>query len=290
MIIFWIIFSLIILFTLAIIYGVFIEPKWFFLSRYNIKVDKPLPQPLKILHLSDTHFHPKNRHIDKMFDKLEKLKDEIDIVFLTGDIIDNDNGIELAKAQLSRLKPNCGIYAVLGNHDHFWYGYRELLRLFFWLQTPKAKNDIKRLKTTLELIGCHILVNEVRTVSFYGTNILIAGLDDPVTRQDNPENIAPSEDPKQLRVLLVHLLDAFHKVINHHYDLAFSGHTHGGQVRIPFLGPVVTHSKLHRKFTSGLNRINGTQIFTSRGIGTSPQARSRLFCHPEATIITVQGN
>ena len=89
-----------ILIALAVlIYGVFIEPRWFVLSRHEVTLDKPLPKPLKVLHLSDTHFHPRNTHINKLFNRLEKL-DDIDLVFLTGDIIDNDNGIVLAAEHL----------------------------------------------------------------------------------------------------------------------------------------------------------------------------------------------
>jgi predicted MPP superfamily phosphohydrolase len=278
---------LIITFILFLIYGIWIEPRWFILSRFTIKVKKPLPQPMKVLHISDTHFHPRNTYINKLFDKLEKI-DDLDLIVLTGDIIDNENGIDLAKHQLKRLKAHMGIYAVLGNHDHYWYGKRELVNLMFFKLLPRYKNNAEHLKATLEGIGCYVLVNEARTVSFHGTDIWIAGLDDPVTQHDEPEKLQKSGDPDQLKILLTHLLDAVYKVADHKFDLAFAGHTHGGQIRIPLLGPVVTHSRLKRKYASGLNHIDHTRVFTSRGIGTSPLIPSRFFCNPEATIFTIE--
>lgn len=285
---FWLI-VLIIFIILILIYGIFIEPRWFILSHHTIKIKKPLPQPLKILHISDTHFHPRNTHIYKLFDKLEKLHD-LDLVLLTGDIVDNENGFDLAKQQLKRLRSHLGTYAVLGNHDHYWYGKREVFALVFRNILPRFTNDAERLKATLETIGCCILRNEAKTVSFHGTDLMIAGLDDPVTKHDDPEKLPKSDDPNQPKILLTHLLDAVHKVKDHKFDLAFAGHTHGGQIRLPFLGPIITNSKLERRFAAGLNRIDETQVFTSRGIGTSPLVPSRFFCHPEATVFTVKGS
>ena len=278
-----------ILIALAVlIYGVFIEPRWFVLSRHEVTLDKPLPKPLKVLHLSDTHFHPRNTHINKLFNRLEKL-DDIDLVFLTGDIIDNDNGIVLAAEQLKRLKPRIGIVVIFGNHDHYWYGKRELLHLVWKHIFPKFQNNSKLLKSTLEDMGCRVLVNESCLIPFEGTELYIAGLDDPVTKKDEPEKIIPPTDPKQVAILLTHLLDALKKMPDRKFDLVFSGHTHGGQVRIPFFGPIFTHSHLEKKYSAGLHEMEGTRVFTSRGIGTSPIVPTRFFCSPEAVLFTING-
>jgi len=178
---------------------------------------------------------------------------------------------------------------VLGNHDHYWYGKRELLNLAFRHILPRYPNDVKLLKSTLESIGCQVLVNSTREVDFEGVKIHLAGLDDPVTWHDKPDRLPKCKDPEHLKILLVHLLDAIYRVQDHEFDLAFSGHTHGGQVRIPFLGPLITNSRLKRKFAAGLHEINGTQVFTSKGIGTSPLLPSRVYCHPEAVILTIKG-
>jgi len=282
------IWFLLILFLTIIFYGLFIEPRWFILSRHTVHIDKPLSTPLKILHISDTHFHPRNQFINKLFNKLEKL-DDIDLIFVTGDIIDNDNGIPLAAEQLKRLKSRLGIFAIFGNHDHYWYGLRELLGLIFFHIYPTYPNKVDELQKTLEAIGCRVLRNEACEVKIDGTEIYIAGLDDPVTKKDRPEKIAISEKPEQIKILLTHLLDSLQKMKEHKFDIALSGHTHGGQVRIPFFGPIVTHSKLKKKYAAGLNKIDGTQVFTSRGIGTSPTLPSRIFCNPEAVILTIEG-
>lgn len=283
----WIIVGLIL--TAIFIYGLFIEPRWLVFSRRTVKVTKRLARPLKILHLSDIHFHPQNGHVISFFNELEKISD-VDLIFITGDIVDNDNGIEIAKEQLKRLHARHGIYVVLGNHDHYWYGLREVFNLFFRRILPRFKNDELHLKRVLEETGCLVLLNEARTISIDGHEIYIAGLDDPVTGQDRPEKLIRPQGTGELRILLTHLLDAFHKVEDFNFDLVFSGHTHGGQIRIPFYGPLFTHSKLHRKFASGLHRISDTHVFTSRGIGTSPILPSRFFCHPEAIIFTIESS
>ena len=273
----------------VLIYGCFIEPRWFILTKLDVKVDKYLPKPLKILHLSDMHFHPRNTHINKLFKKLHGLTD-VDLILLTGDIIDNDNGIVLAAEQIKHLKPRLGTIAIFGNHDHYWYGKTELLNFVFRDRFyPRFENNAPLLKTSLEAIGCRVLQNESCTISFEGTDIFIAGLDDPVTRKDEPGKIPKPQDPKQLKILLTHLLDAFHKMRDYEFDLVFSGHTHGGQIRIPFFGALMTHSRLERKYAAGLHQMGTAQVFTSRGIGTSPVVPTRFFCNPEAILFTVIG-
>jgi hypothetical protein len=209
---------------------------------------------------------------------------------ITGDIIDSDNGIVLAIEQLKRLKSRFDMFAVFGNHDHYWYGYRELLRHVVRHINPRFPNNIALLRSSLEAIGCRVLENESFRLSLEDTEIFIAGLDDPVTEKDEPEKIENLPNGTHLKILISHLLDALHLKMTHYdFDLAFSGHTHGGQMRLPILGPIVTNTKLKRKYSSGVNLLGKTRVFVSRGIGTSPILPSRFFCHPEAGLFTIVG-
>src|SRR3989338_6954176 len=134
-------------------YAFFIEPRWFTLRRAQLQVKKKIPRPFTILHLSDTHFAGKNTYKEKFFSTLASSVNP-DFIFITGDIIDCNEGIEPAARVLGNLKARFGTFAIFGNHDY--YDYHVLDNLNFHLKgvkTPDRVNDVKLFKEKLEASG-----------------------------------------------------------------------------------------------------------------------------------------
>ncbi|MDR3750590.1 MAG: metallophosphoesterase [Terracidiphilus sp.] len=165
------------------------------------------------------------------------------------------------------------IYAVLGNHD-FIIG-------------------AKVVAEALTSSGIAVLRNAYMPMERAGDRIWLAGLDDPVEGRPNPELAIPASTRNQANepvVLLCHAPDYADLLLTHPagqaVDLMLSGHTHGGQVRLPFLG-ALTLPAWGKKYVEGFFRLGGLQLYVNRGIGTVGLP-FRLNCPPEITLLTLR--
>lgn len=165
------------------------------------------------------------------------------------------------------------IYAVLGNHD-FIIG-------------------AKVVAEALTSSGIAVLRNAYLPMERAGDRIWLAGLDDPVEGRPNPELAIPAStrnQPNEPVVLLCHAPDYADLLLTHPagqaVDLMLSGHTHGGQVRLPFLG-ALTLPAWGKKYVEGFFRLGGLQLYVNRGIGTVGLP-FRLNCPPEITLLTLR--
>lgn len=122
-----------------------------------------------------------------------------------------------------------------------------------------------------------------------GTPFLIHGLDDATTGQANLMNLQKF-DKSRINLLLTHTVDVFLDIGHRQVDLSFSGHSHGGQVRLPFLGPIITHTMLGKEFASGVISYKGAVCAVSRGMGSSRYLKIRLLCRPQALLIDLSGD
>jgi predicted MPP superfamily phosphohydrolase len=267
-----------------------IEPRWLRIRRISLEFPAPFTKPLTLLHLSDTHFPLQGSTLARFFNRLSRL--EPDLIFITGDIIDNERGIEPCARAVSELKARLGIYAVLGNHDHYDYGGLETFaaligRSFF----AKRKNRVDLLKKALADVGCRVLTNESLVLERGRDRIAVIGLDDPVTGHADGERAFANVDSAPLRILLAHSIDVLRKLGGRRVDLALGGHTHGGQFSIPFLGPppLLAHSRLGRRYVAGLARYRDTITYTSRGMGEGKFFPFRFLCPPEAVLFEIRG-
>jgi len=263
-----------------------IEPRWYRLRKVVIRGQRKLKKPITILHLSDIHFIKTEGHKRHFFQRLSMLNP--DLIFLTGDIIDNNEGIDTAARVISGLRARYGTFLVLGNHDYYDYHVFDNIRYHLGLgKTSIHRNNVSRLVSEMKRIGVHVLINESMKLQVHGTPVLIGGTDDPVTQKVDFEKALHGLSPETFNVLLIHQLDGLLKLSHHGVDLAFAGHTHGGQIRMPFFGPFFCDTKLGRRYVEGLREYKGTTVFVSRGLGAGRILIPRFACRPEAIWIEV---
>lgn len=210
----------------------------------NVKVtinDWPLGlDGLKIVQLSDTHFDV-NRANTAALDAVNwAAKQNPDFVFLTGDYLNNQASMDLAVSELSKLKAKYGVYAVLGDWDY--------------AKVPSIDTEV--LKERLAQAGIKVLINQADMLEIEGQNLWIVGIDTQGFKKDFPsvENALKGVFVEDHKLVLSHTPDVVGLLLKMdvRIDALFSGHTHGGQVCLPFFGPVYTGSIYGTRFASGL--------------------------------------
>ncbi len=268
-----------------IIWGSFIEPKIIVVNKQEIDLAK-IDKPIKIALISDLHVGPykKADWVKKVVKKILDLKP--DLVFIAGDNLYNSeyNPKEISYlAPLAELAKQIPTYDINGNHE---YGIGDGKN---WNKKHIYNADWSiEMQTTMKKLGAHYLANDLNIItvqdqSFYlfgGDSILAGKLDFSIlkNRTEDLATIALIHNP-----LFLFITD-YPKM-----DLTLSGHTHGGQIRLPFLGPIGRVDNLiPTNFYQGLHDLpNGNKIFVTSGIGESGP-RARLFNPPEIVLITVE--
>ena len=201
---------------------------------------------------------------------------EPDYIFLTGDLLDQyrpvpEGYVEQLADALSAMAPT---YYITGNHE--------------W-----ALGGVPALTELLSTHGVTVLSNAFLPLERNGDTIILAGIDDPngYADQKTPEAVAAEVyaaygDP--FWVLLAHRNNRFEQQYSLlGADLVISGHAHGGIIRLPFLGGLISHDlELFPDYTAGLYEVNGSVLFVSRGLGSSG-ASFRLFNRPEVAVLTL---
>lgn len=266
----------------------FLESRRYQISHRTALVRKPLTSSLRILHLSDIHFRGDDSGLGVFFEELGR--ETFDFIFISGDIFDCPAGAAGA-ALFRKLKSRNGIYAVFGNHDYYNYGLLDLpLHYTPGQGRPRKQQPIEDFEKALQEAGVRLLRNETVEVEAGETPILIHGLDDPITGRANVRRAMLNFDPAKLNILLTHSIDVFLDIGENEVDLSFSGHSHGGQIRFPVIGPILTHTLLGRQYADGIRALKGATCSISRGIGTSRFYQIRLLCLPEAIALEVSSS
>lgn len=267
----------------------FVEPRWIHINTHRIRVQKKLPRLLRILHLSDLHFESHDHGLFRFFSRLSQ--ETFDLVLITGDIIDCNAGIKHCIRNLAQLHARYGIFAVLGNHDYYNYEAFDVMNgnLPFLNRFPKKLNDADALVRQLRELGVHVLLNAEETVVIDGCRVLIRGLDDPTTGRADFKMFDSKPSGELVQILLAHSIDVLGKIPSDQIDVCLSGHSHGGQIRIPGIGALITHTRFGRKYASGIHDYQGTVCVVSRGLHAGRAFRFRFFCPPEAVILEVEG-
>ncbi len=267
----------------TVAYGSFVEPQ--FITVTSSRVPLAVKHPLKVVVLSDLHVGPYKgaAYMQRVVERVNALVP--DIVLLAGDYLLGDTADETTVNDLAPLKslhPAFGTYAVLGNHDHAIY------RTPFGLHHPTADPG-ETVADALTSFGIVVLQNE-NTVIDFGTNQLaIAGIEDrwfPTSDVGQSMVGIPAGTPT---ILLTHNPDVILDPRSGSAGLIVAGHTHGGQIRLPWLGPVPRlPTRLGRVFDQGIFHLTKkTTLAISRGIGESGP-RVRLFAPPEILLLQIQ--
>jgi uncharacterized protein len=252
-----------------------IEPHMLDITYHNIK-SSLLPKEFdgfKIVQFSDTHlgFQYNLEQFNKLMGEINGL--EPDMIVFTGDLMDNPTEFketgQIIQA-LTKLRAPFGKFAVYGNHDHGGYG-----------------SDIYR--KIIEEADFTLLVNEAKAVTLLnGSAIHIAGVDDSMLGHPDIETAISELTENSYTILLSHAPDYASKASKYNIQLQLSGHSHGGQIQIPFFGPVVTppHGE---KYPEGFYRLGdnpGLTLYVNRGLGTT-RLPFRFLSKPELTMFTL---
>lgn len=251
-------------------YGFGVEPRWLRVERRTLRLPG-LPKGfdrVKLAHLSDLHRSAavSARYIGRAVDMALALGP--DFAVLTGDYVTGKASfVHSIEPALKRLATRVQTFAVLGNHDH-WTG-------------PVT------IATSLSRCGINMLTNTAVRLDRGGEYVWLMGTDDFMVGADNlPAALAQVKSPG-LRVLITHNPDAIYEVADAGIDLMLCGHTHGGQVALPFVGPLLVPSQYGARFAAGLYRVKRTQLYVNRGVGLiSPPVR--LGVRPEVTLFTLR--
>lgn len=275
--------------TLA--YAALVERRWYALRHVTVPVLRPAARrPLRVLHLSDLHLLPGQ---DDRWAFVRRCLDLApDLVVATGDFLGGPDTIDDVVALLGPAAADRPCIAVLGSNDLVGPVPKNPLH---YLTKPTRRLHGQRLDTDRMVAGLEdagwLLVDNVRTtVATPAGPLDIAGLGDPHIGRDHPERVdwSPPDDGVALRLGVVHApyLRALEIFDRHGYDLVLAGHTHGGQLRVPFVGALTANCDLPLHRARGLSREDdGAWLHVSAGLGHSRYAPVRFCCRPEATLV-----
>ncbi len=246
----------------CIAYGYFIEPNWLEVTHVRLPMAKLAPgaEPIRIVHISDLHCGVKARLEEKLPRIIADLKP--DLIAFTGDAANSEIGLERFHRCMTRLSAIAPTFAVQGN----WDLGRGLGRDF-------------------ADTGGTELVGQVVRKNLRGTEVYLVGAIND--RWDKVEQALATVPPSALCIVLYHYPDEIYRASAAGVDLYLAGHTHGGQVTIPFYGALITLSAYGKRFEGGLYPVGKTYLYVNRGIGMEGGhvPRVRFCARPEVTVI-----
>ncbi|WJK41232.1 metallophosphoesterase [Solwaraspora sp. WMMA2056] len=275
--------------TLA--YASLIERNMFTLRRFDVPVLAPDAEPLRILHLSDLHMMPDQRRKQAWVVALAGL--DPDLVVVTGDNLAHPDAVPGALRALQPLLDLPGAF-VFGSNDYTGPVWKNPLSYLLPEREYRSGPDLpfEDLREVLVGAGWHDLNNRRASFKAGGRLIEAVGVDDPHIERDDYAAVSGAPSPEaDLSLGLTHSPEprVLDEMAADGFDLLLAGHTHGGQVCVPFVGALVTNCDLPRSMAKGLHRWPATEswLHVSAGLGTHPTAPVRFACPPEATLLTL---
>jgi uncharacterized protein len=248
---------------LCFAYGVLVEADWLEVTRTVVETAKlPRGKRLRIVHLSDLHVDRRSRTLAKLPEVVRA--EHPDLVVFTGDAINTEEGAAIFRETLGQLEAASGRFSVKGNHDVWYWNH---LDLFGGNVATELKDDAPVLVADGDVALC-------------GAPYGATGNLDACLRAAAP----------RFAVVAYHTPDLVEGFEPLGPDLYLAGHTHGGQVRAPFYGALVTMSKFDKKYEMGRYQVGPTILYVNRGIGFESSApRVRFACRPEVAVIDIVG-
>ena len=265
---------------LIVTYAAFIEPQIIVVNHAT--VSHPLAEPMKVAVISDTHIGPYKgeKFLQRVVTKLNSLLP--DMVLMPGDFVFTRSADVSDLSPLEDIRAPLGTFAVLGNHD---VGeYQSLLGTRY-----RGDDRGEKIALALEEFGVQVLRNTNVTVQLPNAKIAVAGIDDVWTGHFDLTESMRSIPSQRYTILLSHNPSVIDENETDAAHLIVSGHTHGGQLRLPLMGPLTTlPTSLGNAYDQGLFGLDdGRTLAISRGVGES-SARARLFAWPEILLITIE--
>ncbi|HEY8203276.1 MAG TPA: metallophosphoesterase [Pyrinomonadaceae bacterium] len=238
-----------------------IERQEIFLRRLPKKLDR-----FRIVHLSDFHYGPlvNPEHLQRAVRAANDLRP--DLIALTGDYISQDRAYAAPCAEVvGKLRARHGVYAVLGNHDHW--------------------TDAALIADLFRLEGIRVLVNEGSRMDLKGETFWLAGVDDTMVGLEDLSLAMAGARHSEFKLLLAHNPIILRRAARVGVDLVLSGHTHGGQVT--WRSEKSRSGRPRRRMLRGLGRRGDTQIYVTRGLGTVVLP-IRYGCPPEISVLELR--
>ncbi len=247
-----------------------LEPGWLEITSHSMILPRlhPAFDNYRIIQISDIHMETwmTRERLAEVVKTTNMLRG--DLIAITGDFVTDifhRTPADLIE-NLSKLKAPDGVFAVLGNHD-------------YW-------TNVKTIRQVLELSSITELSNAVHTLERDGVSLHIAGIDDYWENKARLRDVLDQLPDEGAAILLAHEPDfAVISAQSGRFDLQLSGHSHGGQVILPGIGPLVL-PMYGRKFPKGLYQVDDMLLYTNRGLGTA-RPQLRFNCRPEISMITL---
>jgi predicted MPP superfamily phosphohydrolase len=224
----------------------------------------PPGRELRLAQISDLHIQSFNDYHRRVADAVNALNPEI--ILITGDFLEKDRNLADVRQFLKLLRAPRGIFAVQGNWE-------------YW-----ARLEGENLRRHFAGVGVTLLIDERFDLEVRDVPLSILGLDYP-SPVDHLLKLQQQADPARINLLLSHVPAFRHQQLDGRVDLILCGHTHGGQVKIPFVDPFYL-PRFSSPFVAGLYRVgpSDTPLYVNRGIGTSVLP-VRFLCRPEITLL-----
>jgi predicted MPP superfamily phosphohydrolase len=274
--------------SLALVWGAFIETQRLGLTRLTLDADHLAPDsaPVRILHISDLHVERFGRREERLLQMVRAIAP--DLVVLTGDYlnlsyVDDPIAADDARRVLETLASarENRVYAVLGSPSVD----RNSASLFVGLPIRLLRNEV----VTVDL---PIASDLDRETGIHARKLALVGLDcshDPERDVQRLVEVSAQAPPDAYRILLYHSPELIPVAPGFDVDLYLCGHTHGGQVRLPLYGAVLTSSRLGKRYEMGYYQVKGMHVYISRGVGLEGLGapRVRFLSPPEITLLSI---
>lgn len=249
--------------VICFLYGYFIEPYWIEVKFVPIQTDKLKDVSFRIVQISDLHCDKKVRNEKTIVEIINKL--EPDIIVFTGDAVNTPFALPMFKDTMKNLKASMAKFAVYGNFEIQRWG-----ELDYYSGTGFELLDADTI----------VLTKNYETLSISGLNC---------GNRRAAGEVLQGLSAGRYNVFLYHYSDLVEEMEDFNVDLYLCGHTHGGQVALPFYGALITLSKFGKKYEAGMYTVGKTTLYVNRGIGLGigPAPQVRFLARPEITVFDI---
>lgn len=248
--------------------------------NYNSAIVPEKFNNFKIVHISDLHNKVFGKEQDKLIDKVEDL--EPDIIVITGDLIDRRRyNLEKSMYFINSAVNIAPIYYVSGNHEAWSGRFPEIEERLIEASVKiidDSETEIRRGNSSIKLLGLS------------DPDFLTSDYIDGTDTSKLEENLIRLSEGEEFKILLSHRPELFELYSDNNIDMIFSGHAHGGQIRLPFIGGLIAPDQgLFPKYTAGSYTSNTSTMYVSRGLGNS-LFPVRVFNRPEIISVTLKSD